>query len=111
MGVDEGVVFGTAGEGGRNLVCDVYHPPPSAAELAGSTAPRTGILVLYGGGKFNYALQSHNWSQGMILTTVGGGGLRLGGRGDQGPSSDEDVRGARVRGLCRGGLRVPALWP
>jgi acetyl esterase/lipase len=47
--VDEGVVFGTAGEGGRDLLCDVYHPPLSAAELAGSV-PRTGILVLYGGG-------------------------------------------------------------
>ena len=46
--VDEGIVFGTAGEGGRDLLCDVYYPNVDRSARMG--VPRTGILVLYGGG-------------------------------------------------------------
>lgn len=42
--VEEGLVFGTAGAGGRRLLCDVYRPSHRSSER------RTGVLVLYGGG-------------------------------------------------------------
>jgi acetyl esterase/lipase len=46
VSVEEGVDFGTAGEGGRDLLCDVYRPPPSND----NAGVRIGVLVLYGGG-------------------------------------------------------------
>ena len=42
--VEEGVVYGTAGRGGRDLVCDVYRPP-------GDVPPggRPAVLLVHGG--------------------------------------------------------------
>ena len=40
--VEEGVVYGTAGEGGRDLKCDVYRPP---GDVSGAPA----VLLVHGG--------------------------------------------------------------
>ena len=42
--VEEGVVYGTAGAGGRDLLCDVYRPPGDVPEGGGPA-----VLLVHGG--------------------------------------------------------------
>jgi acetyl esterase/lipase len=63
--VEEGVVYGTAGDGGRELKCDVYTPP---GVEAGSAAP---CVVLIHGGSWRQGDRSQLRGYGILLGRAG----------------------------------------
>lgn len=63
MTVEEGVVYGTAGGGGRDLLCDVYRPPGDV-----SGAP---CVVLVHGGSWRQGDRSQLRGYGILLGRAG----------------------------------------
>ena len=63
--VDEGVVYGTAGGGGRELRCDVYRPP---GVEPGSSAP---AVVLVHGGSWRQGDRTQLRGYGILLGRAG----------------------------------------
>ena len=61
--VDEGVVYGSAGAGGRALVCDVYRPP---GDVSGAPA-----VVLLHGGSWRQGDRSQLRGYGILLGRAG----------------------------------------
>lgn len=65
MTVEEGVVYGTAGSGGRDLLCDVYRPPGVAP---GDGAP---AVVLVHGGSWRQGDRAQLKGYGILLGRAG----------------------------------------
>ena len=61
--VEEGVVYGTAGAGGRDLLCDVYRPP---GDVSGAPA-----VVLVHGGSWRQGDRSQLRGYGILLGRAG----------------------------------------
>src|SRR5687767_4110747 len=63
--VEEGVVYGTAGAGGRDLVCDVYRPP---GDVPAGGAP---AVLLVHGGSWRQGDRSQLKGYGILLGRAG----------------------------------------
>ena len=63
MSVESGVVYGTAGRGGRDLLCDVYRPP---GDVSGAPA-----VVLVHGGSWRQGDRSQLRGYGILLGRAG----------------------------------------
>jgi len=48
--IDRDIAFGTAGKDGRELLCNIYHPPPEAPGFPSlKSGRRVGVLIIHGG--------------------------------------------------------------